>query len=72
MSAEQKQAFDTYFKIFLGVAIAFFGWLGARYIDKQDGFASDVQEMKNEVSVMRTDIQWIKMEMKKDTKDNGQ
>lgn len=65
MSAEQKARFDTYFKIFIAIAIAFFGWLGSRTISQFDEVKHDVQTIRINSEGMMKDIDWLKREINK-------
>lgn len=65
MSAAQKERFDTYFKIFVAAALAFFGWLGARTIDQFDNVRANVETIRVNSEGMMRDIDWLKREINK-------
>lgn len=65
MSIEQKRNLDALFKIFIAIAVAFFGWLGNRTVQQFDAVRSAIELIQLNNQRMQTDIEWLKDELKR-------
>lgn len=60
MSAEAKRVFDAWWKVFLGIVITFFGWLGARFVQKVDAVEASFIQIEISHGELKKDMEWMK------------